>query len=60
MRSTVAELVPPILTFNNDSVAKDALGYQVTRSRLSTRGTWFDNHHSHLSLFSLVPSVSDA
>ena len=60
MRSTVAEQVPPILTFNNDSVAQEALGYQVTRSRLSTRAIWFDNHPSHLSLYSLVSGVSDA
>lgn len=60
MRSTVAEHVPPILTFNNDSVAQDALGYQVTRSRLSTRGNWFDTQHSRLSLWSLVFGASDA
>ena len=60
MRSTVAEQVPPILTFNNDSVPRDALGYHVTRSKLSTRGSWFDNHHSRLSLCSLVPGVIDA
>ena len=60
MRSTVAKQEPPILTFNNDSVARDALGYQVTRSRLSTRATGFDNYHSHLSLWSLVFGASHA
>ena len=34
MRSTVAEQVPPILTFYNDIAAQDALGNLVTRSRL--------------------------